>query len=66
MPFLRTLGGAESTMAGHMKGGAPRVLVQQGCVARQAREGLDEIRMQDQDTKGDVYEYLLSQITNAG
>lgn len=33
---------------------------------QKAVDGLDHIDMRDRDTKGDVYEYLLSKIATAG
>lgn len=64
MPFLRTLGGAESVMAGHMKGA--RLAFTKPALLDKLVQGLDEIPMDDRDTKGDVYEYLLSMIASAG
>lgn len=66
MPFLRTLGGAESTMAGHMKGARLAFSSNKAALLDKLVQGLDEIPMQDRDTKGDVYEYLLSLIASAG
>ena len=64
MPFLRTLGGSESVMAGHMKGA--RLAFTKPALLDKLVQGLDEIPMDDRDTKGDVYEYLLSMISSAG
>lgn len=64
MPFLRTLGGAESVMAHHMKGA--RLAFTKPALLDKLVQGLDEIPMDDRDTKGDVYEYLLSMISSAG
>lgn len=64
MPFLRTLGGAESVMASHMKGA--RLAFTKPALLDKLVQGLDEIPMDDRDTKGDVYEYLLSMISSAG
>jgi type I restriction enzyme M protein len=64
MPFLRTLGGAESVMASHMKGA--RLAFTKPALLDKLVQGLDKIRMDDRDTKGDVYEYLLSMISSAG
>jgi len=64
MPFLRTLGGSESIMAGHMKGA--RLAFTKPALLDKLVQGLDEIPMDDRDTKGDVYEYLLSMISSAG
>ncbi len=64
MPFLRTLGGPESVMAGHMKGA--RLAFTKPALLDKLVQGLGEIPMDDRDTKGDVYEYLLSMISSAG
>lgn len=64
MPFLRTLGGAEGVMASHMKGA--RLAFNKPALLDRLVQGLDTIRMDDRDTKGDVYEYLLSMIASAG
>lgn len=64
MPFLRTLGGSESVMASHMKGA--RLAFTKPALLDKLVQGLDEIPMDDRDTKGDVYEYLLSMISSAG
>ncbi len=64
MPFLRTLGGSESVMASHMKGA--RLAFTKPALLDKLVQGLDAIPMEDRDTKGDVYEYLLSMISSAG
>jgi type I restriction enzyme M protein len=64
MPFLRTLGGPESVMANHMKDA--RLAFTKPALLDRLVEGLDAIPMADRDTKGDVYEYLLSKIASAG
>jgi type I restriction enzyme M protein len=66
MPFLRTLGGAESVMASHMKGARLAFSSSKAALLDKLVQGLDAIPMQDRDTKGDVYEYLLSLIASAG
>lgn len=69
-PFIKTLGqgkeGAEedSTYAHHMKDAlfmmpTPRVLAN-------VVDQLDGIEMEDSDTKGDLYEYMLGKIASAG
>ncbi len=63
-PFLRTLGAEGSSYGAHMKDarlgfGAPGLLAK-------AVEMLDRIPMDDRDTKGDLYEYMLGKIASAG
>ena len=63
-PFVRTLGGAESVMAAHMKGA--RLAFTRPALLDKLVQGLDSIPMEDRDTKGDIYEYLLAMIATAG
>jgi hypothetical protein len=63
-PFLRELGGDGSTYVHHMKDArftipTPRLLAT-------AVDLLEQVPMEDRDTKGDVYEHLLSEIATAG
>jgi type I restriction enzyme M protein len=66
-PFIKSLGerhGADSTYTRHMKDAifmmpTPRVL-------SSVVDQLDQIDMSDQDTKGDLYEYMLGKIASAG
>ncbi len=62
--FLRNVGGRSASFNKFMKGATfmiptPRLLAQ-------VIEMLSNIDMSDRDTKGDVYEYLLSKIASAG
>lgn len=63
-PFLRTLGGEGSTYATHMRD-ARYTIPSPGLLVKVV-EGLDQIPMEDRDTKGDVYEYMLGKIASAG
>ncbi len=54
----------ESTHAKHMKGA--RLTIPTPALLQKAVDGLDSIPMVDRDTKGDVYEYMLSKIATAG
>ncbi len=62
-PFLRERA-ASSTHARHMRGA--RFTIPTPALLQKAIDGLDAIPMQDRDTKGDVYEYMLSKIATAG
>ncbi|WP_210489885.1 type I restriction-modification system subunit M [Rufibacter aurantiacus] len=62
--FLKNLGATDGTFSNYMKGATfmiptPRLLAQ-------VVDMLSGINMEDRDTKGDVYEYLLSKIASAG
>src|SRR3954468_16826630 len=63
-PFLRTLGGEGSAFGQHMKDA--RLGIPTPGLLSKAVEKLDAIRMEDRDTKGDVYEYMLGKIASAG
>jgi len=63
-PFLRTLGGNGSTYAHHMKDA--RFTIPTPALLAKVVDLLDELPMEDRDTKGDLYEYMLSKIATAG
>ncbi|MGI5180573.1 type I restriction-modification system subunit M [Dactylosporangium sp. CA-152071] len=63
-PFLRALGGDGSTYASHMKDA--RFTVPNPALLSRVVDMLDGVSMEDRDTKGDLYEYLLSKIATAG
>ncbi|WP_349879874.1 class I SAM-dependent DNA methyltransferase [Micromonospora sp. HUAS YX12] len=63
-PFLRTLGGDGSTYSHHMKGA--RFTIPNPALLARVVDMLDHIPMEDRDTKGDLYEYMLSKIATAG
>src|ERR1700732_2598826 len=63
-PFLRTLGGEGSAFSEHMKDA--RLGIPTPALLAKAVEKLDAVRMDDRDTKGDVYEYMLGKIATAG
>jgi type I restriction enzyme M protein len=64
-PFLRTLGGNNGTMLAKHMSDARFGIPTPGLLAK-AVEKLDDVSMDDRDTKGDVYEYMLSKIATAG
>src|SRR5450756_775697 len=63
-PFLRTLGGDESTYAHHMKDA--RFTIPTPALLAKVVDLLDAVPMEDRDTKGDLYEYMLAKIAIAG
>ncbi len=63
-PFLRTLGGDESTYAHHMKDA--RFTIPTPALLAKVVDLLDHVPMEDRDTKGDLYEYMLGKIATAG
>ena len=58
-PFLRTLGGDDSTYAHHMKDA--RFTIPTPALLAKVVDMIDDVPMEDRDTKGDVYEYMLGQ-----
>ncbi|MCY3637445.1 MAG: class I SAM-dependent DNA methyltransferase [bacterium] len=63
LPFLEERA-EESTHAKHMRDA--RLKIPTAALLQKAVDGLDAIPMEDRDTKGDVYEYMLSKIATAG
>ena len=63
-PFLRTLGEEGSSYGEHMKDA--RLGFSNANLLSKVVELLDSIPMDDRDTKGDVYEYMLGKIASAG
>ncbi|MEK7239982.1 MAG: N-6 DNA methylase [Gemmatimonadota bacterium] len=63
-PFLRTLGGDESTYAHHMKDA--RFTIPTPALLAKVVDLLDAVPMEERDTKGDLYEYMLGKIAAAG
>jgi type I restriction-modification system DNA methylase subunit len=63
-PFMRTMGGDGSTYSRHMEG-ARYTIPNAGLLAKVV-DMLDRVPMDDRDTKGDLYEYMLGKIAAAG
>ena len=63
-PFLRTLGGDDSTYSHHMKDA--RFTIPTPALLAKVVDLLDAVPMEDRDTKGYVYEYMLGKIATAG
>src|SRR5437867_2115127 len=63
-PFLRTLGGDDSTYAHHMKDA--RFTIPTPPLLAKVVDLLHDQPMEDRDTKGDLYEYMLGKIATAG
>src|ERR1035437_8363861 len=56
-PFLRTLGGDGSTYAHHMKDA--RFAIPTPALLAKVVDLIADVPMEDRDTKGDLYEYML-------
>lgn len=63
-PFMRTMGGDGSTYSHHMKDA--RFTIPTPALLAKVVDLLDHVPMEDRDTKGDLYEYMLSKIASAG
>lgn len=65
-PFIRSLGGTggESTYARHMRDA--RFTIPTPALLARVVDMVSDISMDDRDTKGDLYEYMLGKIATAG
>lgn len=63
-PFLRKLGGNGSTYSHHMKDA--RFTIPTPQLLAKVVDLIAEVPMEDRDTKGDLYEYMLAKIASAG
>ncbi len=63
-PFLREVGGDNTSFSRHMED--TRFTIPTPNLLHRVVDMLDEVDMDDRDTKGDLYEYMLSKIASAG
>ncbi|WP_433687516.1 type I restriction-modification system subunit M [Micromonospora carbonacea] len=63
-PYLQTLGSDGSTYSHHMRDA--RFTIPSPALLARVVDMLDNLPMEDRDTKGDLYEYMLSKIATAG
>ena len=63
-PFLRAMGEEGSSHATHMKGA--RFTIPTPALLAKVVDLIADLPMEDRDTKGDLYEYMLSKIASAG
>jgi type I restriction enzyme M protein len=63
-PWLQNLGGEGSTYAHHMANA--RFTIPTGSLLTKAVDLLDQLPLDERDTKGDLYEYMLSKLATAG
>lgn len=65
-PFIKTMGGSarETSYARHMKDAV--FMVGNAALLSNVVSQIDQLPMHDRDTKGDLYEYMLSKLTTAG
>lgn len=63
-PFLQRLGGDDSTYAHHMRDA--RFTIPTPALLARVVDMIDELPMDDRDTNGDLYEYMLGKIATSG
>ena len=63
-PFMRSMGGDGSTFAHHMRDA--RFTIPTPALLAKVVDMIDQVPMDDRDTKGDLYEYMLGKIASAG
>src|SRR5213076_1609161 len=63
-PFIRAYGGNGTTYSHFMRDA--RFTIQTPALLAKVVDLIDQIPMEDRDTKGDVYEYMLGKIATAG
>ncbi|MFZ1538892.1 MAG: class I SAM-dependent DNA methyltransferase [Chromatiaceae bacterium] len=63
-PFMKSMGGDGSTYSHHMKDA--RFTIPTAALLAKVVDMLDQVPMEDRDTKGDLYEYMLGKIATAG
>ena len=63
-PFIKKIGNDGSSYAKYMKDAI--FMIQKPVLLVEAVDMINDIPMEDRDTKGDLYEYLLSKIASAG
>ncbi len=65
-PFMKTMGGDASTFAAHMRDARFTLPPEKAGLLARVVDLLDKIPMDDRDTKGDLYEYMLGKLATAG
>src|SRR5262249_56501027 len=63
-PFIREVVAKASSVAQHMR--EARFRIPTPALLAKVVDKLDRVKMDDRDTKGDVYEYMLAMIATAG
>jgi type I restriction enzyme M protein len=66
-PFIKNLGGQDkSTFTIHMKDARFTLPPEKAGLLAKVVDMIDRVPMEDRDTKGDLYEYMLSKLSTAG
>lgn len=61
-PFMKTMGGDTSTFTAHMRDARFTLPPEKAGLLARVVDLLDKIPMDDRDTKGDLYEYMLGKL----
>lgn len=65
-PFIKQLNGGNTAFAKHIKDARFTLPPEKAGLLAKVVDMLNEIPMEDRDTKGDLYEYMLSKLSEAG
>lgn len=65
-PFIKSMTGEQTAFAAHMKDARFTLPPEKAGLLAKVVDLLDNIPMEDRDTKGDLYEYMLSKLATAG
>ena len=65
-PFMKQMTGEQTAFAAHMKDARFTLPPEKAGLLAKVVDLLDKIPMDDRDTKGDLYEYMLSKLATAG
>lgn len=65
-PFLRNLGNERSTYSDHMANARFEINAEKAGILTRVVDLVDSIPMDNRDTNGDIYEYMLSKLSSSG
>lgn len=65
-PFLRNLGNESSTYSDHMSNARLEINAEKAGILTRVMDLVNSIPMDNRDTNGDIYEYMLSKLSSAG
>lgn len=65
-PFIKRLNGENTAFARHMKDARFTLPPEKAGLLAKVVDMIDKIPMEDRDTKGDIYEYMLGKLSEAG
>lgn len=65
-PFIKEINGENTAFTQHIKGARFTLPPEKAGLLAKVVDMLNEVPMEDRDTKGDLYEYMLSKLSEAG